>query len=272
MKNLKEITSKENRIYKLVKSLKVRKYRDREALFVVEGLKQLEDAITSYHPVRYLIIRKDLVDKAFIKLPFEEPKLNTTEILSLDELLFAEISDTETDQGIIAVIEKKRIKYEEAIQGLSPGANILAMDRVQDLGNIGTLIRTAEGAGYEAVIMLKGSGDVYNPKTIRSAGGSALRIPIIYLNDAKELQKAAHIMKKKILVTDVSSGVNYYDTDIKNDIILVVGNEGQGVSDELMSIADLKINIPTEGNLESLNVAIAGGVIMMESLRQKKIL
>ena len=270
MRGIKEITSKDNAIFKLIKSLKIRKYRIREALFVVEGPKQVIEAKSSRYDLKYLVVRQDrlgyLKDYDF----FDQVDRHDCKVISMDERLFKQISDTENNQGILAVLSYEPLSEKEFMMEAPSDSNMLVLDKLQDPGNIGTLIRTAEGAGFKGVILLKGSGDMFSPKAIRAAGGAMLRMPVIMIDDANSLRRLSNEFSKKLVVTDVESGVAYYDADLSENIFLVMGNEGHGVSKEIMDMADIKINIPTEGFLESLNVATAGAVLMMDSLRQSK--
>ncbi len=270
MRGIKEITSKDNAIFKLIKSLKVKKNRIREALFVVEGPKQVIEAGSSRYGIRYLVVRRDRLD--FFKNDgfFEEIPATKVEIISMDESLFRQIADTENSQGILAVLSYEMLSGEDLMRQISADSNVLILDRLQDPGNIGTLVRTAEGAGFKGVVLLKGSGDVFSPKAIRAGGGATLRMPVTMLDDAYSLRELSDRFSKRLVVTDVSSGLAYYDVDLSENVFLVMGNEGRGVSKEVLDLADVRINIPTDGLLESLNVATAGAVLMMDSLRQNK--
>lgn len=270
MRGIKEITSKDNAIFKLIKSLKVRKYRTREALFVVEGPKQVVEAEKSRYDIKYLVLRQDKVEyfKDFGLL--DRMFCRDVSIISMDERLFRQIADTENNQGVLAVLSYNLISDEAFMAEMPADANILVLDKLQDHGNIGTLIRTAEGAGFKGVILLKGSGDAFSPKSIRASGGAMLRMPVTMLNDATSLRRLSDEFAKKLVVTDVENGEAYYDVDLSENIFLVMGNEGHGVSKEIMDMADIRINIPTVGSLESLNVATAGAVLMMDSLRQNQ--
>ena len=270
MRGIKEITSKDNAIFKLIKSLKVKKNRIREALFVVEGPKQVSEAGSSRYGIRYLVVRRDRLD--FFKNDgfFEEIPATKVEIISMDESLFRQIADTENSQGILAVLSYEMLSGEDLMRQISADSNVLILDRLQDPGNIGTLVRTAEGAGFKGVVLLKGSGDVFSPKAIRAGGGATLRMPVTMLDDAYSLRELSDRFSKRLVVTDVSSGLAYYDVDLSENVFLVMGNEGRGVSKEVLDLADVRINIPTDGLLESLNVATAGAVLMMDSLRQNK--
>lgn len=270
MRGIKEITSKDNAIFKLIKSLKVKKNRIREALFVVEGPKQVIEAGSSRYGIRYLVVRRDRLDFFNNDGFFEEIPDTKVEIISMDESLFRQIVDTENSQGILAVLSYEMLSGEDLMRQISADSNVLILDRLQDPGNIGTLVRTAEGAGFKGVVLLKGSGDVFSPKAIRAGGGATLRMPVTMIDDAYSLRELSDRFSKRLVVTDVSSGLAYYDVDLSENVFLVMGNEGRGVSKEVLDLADVRINIPTEGLLESLNVATAGAVLMMDSLRQNK--
>lgn len=270
MRGIKEITSKDNAIFKLIKSLKIRKYRIREALFVVEGPKQVVEAETSRYDLKYLVVRQDRLGCLKDYDLFERVDRYACTVISMDERLFKQISDTENNQGILAVLSYEPLSEKDFMMEVPSGSNVLVLDKLQDPGNIGTIIRTAEGAGFKGIILLKGSGDVFSPKSIRAAGGAMLRMPVTMINDAATLRRLSCEFSKRLIVSDVESGLAYYDVDLSENIFLVMGNEGHGVSKEILDMADIRINIPTDGALESLNVATAGAVLMMDSLRQSK--
>lgn len=270
MRGIKEITSKDNAIFKLIKSLKVRKHRIREALFVVEGPKQVVEAETSRYDLKYLVVRQDRLGCLKDYDLFDRVDRYACTVISMDERLFKQISDTENNQGILAVLSYEPLSEKDFMMEVPSGSNVLVLDKLQDPGNIGTIIRTAEGAGFKGIILLKGSGDVFSPKSIRAAGGATLRMPVTMINDAATLRRLSCEFSKRLIVSDVESGLAYYDVDLSENIFLVMGNEGHGVSKEILDMADIRINIPTDGALESLNVATAGAVLMMDSLRQSK--
>ena len=270
MRGIKEITSKDNAIFKLIKSLKIRKYRIREALFVVEGPKQVVEAETSRYDLKYLVVRQDRLGCLKDYDLFDRVDRYACTVISMDERLFKQISDTENNQGILAVLSYEPLSEKDFMMEVPSGSNVLVLDKLQDPGNIGTIIRTAEGAGFKGIILLKGSGDVFSPKSIRAAGGAMLRMPVTMINDAATLRRLSCEFSKRLIVSDVESGLAYYDVDLSENIFLVMGNEGHGVSKEILDMADIRINIPTDGALESINVATAGAVLMMDSLRQSK--
>ena len=257
---IKEINSKDNRILKECQRLTQKKYRDKESRYLIEGHNLLEEAINDRVPIDYLIFD-------------EEKALNTNfdgDSYIVKHSLFERIAQTETSQGVIAVVRKREYGFEELTARCQGGSNIVVLDRLQDPGNIGTIIRTAEGAGYAAVFALKGTADIFSPKTIRAAAGSVFRIPIIHVEDNRELKALAGDLHKKLVVTSLEADNNYFDADLCKDIALVIGNEGNGVSEELLEMADVKIRIPMAGRLESLNASVAAGILMYEAQRCKK--
>ena len=130
---------------------------------------------------------------------------------------------------------------------------------------MGTIIRTAEAAGYGGVLLMAGCTDVYAPKVVRAAAGSLLRMPILQENDIAETAGRLHALHRKIAVTSLEEAQDYRDADLGENVALVIGNEGRGVQQEFLDIADIKIRIPMAGSIESLNAAVAAGILMYQS-------
>lgn len=253
---VKELRSKENRIYKECQKLGQKKYRDKEGKYLIEGPNLLEEALLNGAETEYILF-DEMKD---FNMDTEVPVYKT------DHKLFEKLSQTETSQGLLAVVKKP--DYSSSLESImKAGKNIVVLDRLQDPGNIGTIIRTAEGAGYSAVVVLKGTADIYSPKTIRAAAGSVFRIPIIHVQDNRELRSLADRFGKHLLVTSLQGDSYYYDINLKENVALVIGNEGNGVSDELIEMADIKVKIPMSGRLESLNASVAAGILMYEAVR-----
>lgn len=252
---MREIRSKDNRIYKECLRLSQRKYRDKEGRYLIEGFNLIGEAPRG--EIVYMIVRESAAAKA--------PAF--AQIYLMEDSLFEKIAQTQTSQGILAVMEKPKFSAEEIAERVA-GGNVLVLDRLQDPGNIGVMIRTAEGAGYKAVFVLKGTTDVYSPKTIRAAAGSVFRIPVIHVEDNRELAALTERLNKRLTVTSLQADKLYYDVDLSKDTALVIGNEGNGVSEELLDMADVRVRIPMEGNLESLNASVAAGILMYEARRK----
>lgn len=272
---MKRIQSADNSIWKSILKLRTRKGREESGCYLVEGLHLMEEALKCDAEIRQIIIRSSFTDSraAEQNLPDQwEEKLRQRGIpvIAAADALFDKLSDTETPQGVLCVVKKNDWPSSFIFRRGSgtPGSNILVLDRIQDPGNLGTLFRTADAAGYGGVMILKGTADIYSPKVVRSAAGSLFRLPVCFVNTPGE---AAALLKKegkRILVTDPHGGKNYFDVPLRENAALVIGNEAGGVCGELLEAADTRVIIPMAGNIESLNAAIAAAVLMYESVRQ----
>ncbi len=257
---MREIRSKDNKIWKRCEQLTMRKYRDRSGLYLIEGENLLDEAIRNHVRIETVLVREDCqkalppeaADKAFL----------------LDARLFDKLAQTVTSQGILAVVAKAEVRKEDFI-GL-PGSNFIVLDRLQDPGNIGTILRTADAAGYRLTILMKGTADVYAPKVVRAATGSLFRMPVVSMASTEELVEFTRAAGKKLTATCLDAQRCYYDEDLTHDIALVIGNEGSGVAPALIESSELRIKIPMQGNIESLNAAVAAGVLMYEAMRGKR--
>lgn len=256
---IREIHSRDNRIFKECQKLSQKKYRDREGIYLIEGFNLMQEVPPDM--LLYAVARRGTQ----VQLP------EGTDVYIMDEQLFDRIAQTETSQGILAAVRKREYTPEDLREHTSENSNFVVLDRLQDPGNIGTIIRTAEGAGYAAVIALKGTADIFSPKTIRAAAGSVFRIPIIHVEDNRELAGLAASLGKKLVVTSPDTDKTYYDEDLSAGIALVIGNEGGGVCQELMDMAHVRVRIPMEGSLESLNASVAAGILMYEAMRAKAV-
>jgi len=248
---IKNIISTENKIYKEAKKLDSRSHRTKTGLFIAEGERLVNDAILC-GVAKYIIIDENYDNINLITLP----------IYRFSNKLFNEISGTETTQGIVAVckmMENKRLAN-------VTGDMLVICDGVSDPGNLGTIIRTAECSGASGVIMLTGCVDVYNPKTVRSTMGSIFRIPL-YFAQPEEL---AMLNSYEIVVAMLDGASDLYQTEFKQNVALVIGSEAHGVSNLVAGFATKKTKIPMCGGAESLNAAVAGGIIMYEIFRRKE--
>ncbi|MBR3785275.1 MAG: RNA methyltransferase [Firmicutes bacterium] len=254
---MREIRSKDNRIFKECQKLSQKKYRDKEGLYLIEGENLIAEVPT-----------KDLV-YVFFREGRERQIFDLPDQYIVAEQLFDKLAQTETSQGILAVVRKPKLTAADLEQQIQPSDNVVVLDRLQDPGNIGTIIRTAEGAGYKAVVTVKGTGDVFSPKTIRAAAGSIFRMPVLQVEDNQVLRDLTDRLGKKLVVTGFHTDKYYYDEDLSRGVALVIGNEGNGVSDELMEMADITVKIPMDGHLESLNASVAAGILMYETKRKR---
>ncbi|PIC77801.1 RNA methyltransferase [Sporosarcina sp. P19] len=249
----KRIESTQNALVKHWKKLvTTRKERDQTKEFVVEGFHLVEEALKRPDSVIQLLVREDI----------EIPTHWTTPIIELTAAVAKEISETEQTQGVFAYCRQPQ--YEEADQ--HQWKKVLLIDAVQDPGNIGTMIRTADAAGLDAVILGKGCADPFNPKTVRSAQGSHFHIPVVR-EELKVWIDRLQANQVPIIGTGLQQAVSLNELEAQPSFALLVGNEGSGVDGELLAQADHVVKIPLYGQAESLNVAVATGILLY-TLRQ----
>lgn len=264
-----EIKSSDNARVRLVRKLHSRKGRSEEKLFVAEGLNLVREILERGIKAEFVMASRSALEDGSseahdVLKAFADS--SDTDLCLLDDRDFEKISDAEHGIDLLAVVAMPG-------SGIDPkdyaddGSNILVLDRIQDPGNLGTLVRTAAAAGYKAVLAMKGTADIYSPKVLRASAGMVFDIPFVYVESEDALSDIIKGCGKKLAVTDVNSGKAYYEADLKENIALVIGNEGSGVSDAISAMADLRLNIPMKGGVESLNAAVAGALLMYESTR-----
>ena len=258
-----EITSVNNAIVKATAELKQKKYRQERQLFLAEGLRTVEEAIHSNTVVQlfYTAIEDERTRKV-LEIAAEK----RLELYCVSENVMKKISDTDSPQGIVAVCKMQCIKLETLF---AKGEMLLILDRVGDPGNVGTMLRTADAAGVGGVVLLKGCVDIYAPKTVRSTMGSLFHIPVFSGAEEALFIKAAKRAGYELLVTTLEGADNLYKADLRGRIAFVMGNEANGVTSTLLKEADKRVYIPMQGRAESLNVAMAAGIVMFEALRRR---
>ena len=264
---MKEISSKDNRIIREASSLSEKKRRDDKGLFIIEGPNLLREALDENMQVSSVFVLCGGETPEILELA-QEAELRGCQLFSVSREAFMKLAQTDSPQGIIAVCAKKRFTDDELFG--KDGSNILVLDRIQDPGNMGTLLRTADAAGFSGVLLIRGSVDPYSPKVVRAAAGSVFRIPLKTGLDPVETIGLLKNHGKKPVAAAMDATRAYYDENLSDNLALIVGNEGNGVSEELMKLA-CHISIPMAGRTESLNAALAGGIIMFEALRQKSL-
>lgn len=257
------ITSKDNETVKYLKKLKDKKYRDQEKCYVIEGIKLIKEAIQENAKIKLIVICDDCAQDILIQseLKYEIAKY---ECAYVTEKIFTTITSVVNPQGILAVIEKEQnindIDYTDDL--------FLVLDDIQDPGNMGTILRTADSVNLKQIIVSKGSADIYNPKVVRSTMGAIFRLKIIESDDLVKTLKEMKKHKIKIATTSLQTNNSIYDISYKKTAI-VIGNEANGVSAEVLNLADEKIKIPMLGKTESLNASVATAIVLYEAVRQK---
>lgn len=266
------ITSMSNpQMKKVQQLLKKARTRREEGLFVAEGIKMFGEAPKDRLQKVYAaasFAEKEEFQKILKEKGLENPG-DKVEIV--DDKVFKSLSDTVTPQGVLCLISMKDWSLEKILEGVK-NPLLMILEDLQDPGNLGTIIRTGEGAGITGVILSRTSVDVFNPKVIRSTMGSVYRVPVLYVDSIEK--EVLSVLKTHGITTYAAhlKGKNNYDQeDYGKGTAFFIGNEGNGLTDSLTACADTLIKIPMEGQVESLNAAMASGILMYEAARQRRV-
>lgn len=256
------ITSMSNsQVKNLVLLGKKAKERQKQQVFLAEGKKMFLEAPKE-------LLKNVYVSESFLLEEENKKMLSNTEYEVLKDSVFLAVCDTKTPQGILSVIKMPEWDIEKLLR--QKNGFFLLLEGIQDPGNLGTMIRTGEGAGITAVIASKTTVDVFNPKTIRSTMGSIFRVPFFAAEDFFEVVSQMKRQSVKIFAAHLEGSVSCYEPDYKGSVGFLIGNEGNGLSKEAAALADTCIRIPMEGKVESLNASVAAAVLMYEANRQRK--
>lgn len=265
------ITSVANpKVKQLVQWQSEAKARRRDGVFVAEGIKMLEEAPADRIREIYLTeeLEKRLKESSKEKERALYGKIRQSGYEIFSPEVMKKAADTRTPQGALVVLERPVYEREELLS--AKNGFFLVLEDLQDPGNLGTIVRTGEGAGVNGIFLSKNTVDIFNPKTIRSTMGSIYRVPFLYVESLAEL---LHEMKKRGLVVYAAhlKGETYYDSySFRTGCAFLIGNEGKGLSRETADMADSYLKIPMEGSVESLNAAVAAALLLYEAHRQRK--
>jgi len=264
------INSWQNKWIKYIKSLQQRKYREKERVFLLEGIRLLEEAVMFSWPLQIVLYSPKILENPRGSKLLENLQQQGNPLLCVAEGILEKIGDTQTTQGVLAVAREKAINW-NLIWERSSNPLLVIIDGVQDPGNLGTIIRTADATGVQGILLTKGTVDLYNPKTIRSTMGSLFHLPIIKIDDLTQCLQQMKENKVKIIVGDLAAREYCFQQEYQGPIAICVGNEGSGPSQELKEAAHQLVKIPILGQAESFNVAVAAGILLYEINRQRLI-
>lgn len=241
---MKSIISKDNALIKSFVKLKTKKGRLKAGQYIIDGYRIVQHAIDCGADIKYVLVSDEFLDNH--NWDYD------TNVIKIPMHIMKTIVETETPQGIAAIIS-----VQEKV--LKPGP-ILFLDQVQDPGNLGTLIRTADAAGFGGVMLRKGCTDPFSQKSLRSSMGSIMSIPVQVNADLEDLVR----LQRPLYGAALEGGVSYKTVTYDNESVLIIGNEGNGISKEVLDCVTKRIYIPMKGDVESLNASIAGGILMFE--------
>lgn len=258
------ITSNSNpKVKQVVQWQSQAKERREAGIFLAEGFKMFQEAPKEW--IREVYVTREALEKGMEQALGE--KLDETGYETVTTEVFRKMSDTQTPQGILCVLDRPGYSLEQLLDAPSP--LLVVLEDLQDPGNLGTILRTGEGAGITGIVMSQGTADIYNPKTIRATMGSIYRVPFVCAEDLGEA--VARMQGNGIRVYAAHlEGEGYYDGfSYREGTAFLIGNEGKGLSGPLAGRADSLLRIPMEGQVESLNAAVSAALLMYEAHRQR---
>lgn len=254
---MERVTSVKNTTVRNLRSLKDRKYRESSGLILVEGEVMILEALACG-----LIPHDVLTDEKHAATAEKVEAAGGRGLIVTREVLEA-VCETKTPQGICASFDTPKPVALEMLKGA-----VVALDRVQDPGNVGTIWRTADAAGFGGIVFCEGCADPMSPKVLRSAMGSGFRLPFARVDTMPEALEALKALGKTVIVSDLSGSDFYARERLGTDIVLVIGNEAHGISDAVRDTADKRYKLPMHGGAESLNAAIAAGILMYDLMNE----
>ncbi len=260
------VSSKDNSFVKHLRSLSEAKYRKKEKAFLIEGIKMVEEAIREDLGARLVIAEPSLTrhhGKGIIKLA----ESRNIPILWISERIMDTLSENKTPQPVMAEMKIKQHSEEELLAN-SAGLIVIA-HRLQDPGNLGTIIRTAEAVGASGVAVTSNTVDPYNAKTIRASMGSILRLPVIQCGNVTEFIETCKRRGFQTVGTILTGDKTHFDVDFRKRTAVILGQEGAGLPQDITAAIDLRVRIPMAPAIDSLNVGTAAAVILYEATRQK---
>jgi TrmH family RNA methyltransferase len=259
------ISSKSNPLIKKVAALKKRKERQCSGLFLIEGVKMLEEALVKAE-IKYILFTLGLTDSKRGRELITRALDKGVSCYPISEKLLQLICSTESPQGVVGVVKRKGYSLNTILSQANPF--LVMVDQVQDPGNLGTIIRTASAVGATGLILSHGTVDPYNEKTLRSTMGAIFAIPVLEGIEVEEFLCHARYNQVKIVAGDLEAKKPHFHANLLGKVCIAVGNEAKGISPELRVGADELVTIPLKQNVESLNVAVATGILLYEKIRQ----
>jgi TrmH family RNA methyltransferase len=253
-----------SKLVSTTRNLRYRKARRRRGLAVLEGVRLVEEALAADMVFQGVLVSDDASGADRIARVLKLFEARGTPIERIPKVEFDEIAETETPQGIVAVVEQPSLSIQEI--AVPADGLVLALDAVQDPGNVGSMIRTAHALGVSGVVLLPGSADLWNSKVLRAAMGASFKIPVVTSDHADFGTWCTDCNLEVWVGTMKGPPVGSLALGSKSRV-LVVGNEGAGLSPELLEMVAQEVSIPIDGNSESLNVAIAAGILMYEFMK-----
>lgn len=263
---MKHISSSQNEIYKGFKGLLSKKHRTQQGLFLIEGVRLVRHVMSRGWPLHDVILDQREAERVELSQLAENAESLGIRVTVLEGELFEALSETVHSQGCLGVAEMPLLEPRSL-----DGSLILALDQIRDPGNLGTILRTADAAGVEGVLLSKGTVEPFNEKVVRSTMGSIFEVPLVQCPSLALTLQGYQAQGFEIVAAVLEDSEDYALYDWTKPTILVIGNEAEGISEEIQAVATQRLRIPIRGGAESLNAAIAAGVMLFEATRQRRV-
>jgi len=277
-----KLTSSQNPVIKEVRSLKNKSGREERGLFFIEGSRFVGEAVKEAinavscagagilkktADIRYIIVSDSFLGDSDSDELIDLCTGNGLKVYNVTDSLFKSVSDTQNPQGVLAVLA---INIDLMNKAGQKNGILVILDSIRDPGNMGTIIRTADAAGCAGVVVTPGCVDLFNPKVLRSTMGSVFHIPVLHSASMKEAIAVCRQWGYKILASHLDGSVSLFDADLSGNTAFIIGSEAEGIGEDAINGADVLVRIPMDGRAESLNAAVAAGIMIYEAVRQRK--
>ena len=250
-----------NRIKEILNLKKKPKARRESGLFIIEGTRMAEETPEE-------LLESIYVSERFLKKEIHSPLLEKHDYEIVSDKVFSQLSDTVTPQGILCVVRQPKYTLEEMTKGEAP--LLLVLENLQDPGNLGTIVRTGEGAGVSGILLTKDAVDMYNPKVVRSTMGAIYRVPFLYMDNIEIILQQLRQKNITTYAAHLEKSESYDSYNYNRGTAFIIGNEGNGLSENALKNAEKRLFIPMCGQVESLNAAVAASLLMYEAARQRR--
>lgn len=262
------LASRQNPRIKYLRRLAARRFRDKEGKFLVEGIRFVEEALNSSFPVEMLVYCRKAGNTPRGQTLLATAAARDIPLLEVEETLFQELADTVTPQGVLALVARRRLELTDLRAGAGPWLLVL-VDGVLDPGNLGTIVRAADAAGADGVILLKGTADIFSPKALRATMGSIFHVPLIQGVPVTEIKSFLARHGIKLIAGTPHEGKIVSASNLAVSCAIGVGSESRGLGETVLSGAVERVYIPMPGRAESLNVAVSAAILLYEAVRQR---
>lgn len=260
------ITSRANPLIKELRALGQKKVREQRGEFLIEGIQLVLQALESGAPIRLLIVASELLTSKTARDVVRQQERAGIRVVYVSRAVFESIAEREHPTGIAAVVKIPA----RALDDLRAGENALfvALHKVSNPGNLGAILRTADAVNARGVILIGDATDAYGSTALNASRGAIFSVPLVHIENAQTVLQWARSQNLRIVTTSDSAAVNFWDAALRAPILIIFGNEGEGLPPEILAQGDA-VKIPMRGALDSLNLAVAVSVILFESIRKQ---